>query len=174
MDAALPDVTRLDLWEVEQARLSLFVTERPANFRELWAATRGDEPQSESMDRSGPYPIFRASGPFNDNQLTLQVEPNRVDWVLTDNPTSQVLPPYFSTGPYMEVTRTFYDFARAFVDSNDLPIIRVALGFILIRYVPNREAGYNFLNEYLSSTLHVMPHSKVSLPSGRVKARGFL
>jgi hypothetical protein len=25
-----------------------------------------------------------------------------------------------------------------------------------------------------SSTLHVMPHSKVSLPSGRVKARGFL
>jgi hypothetical protein len=26
----------------------------------------------------------------------------------------------------------------------------------------------------LSSTLHVMPHSKVSLPSGRVKARGFL
>jgi hypothetical protein len=154
VDVERTEPTLPDAWEFEHLRVSIFATGQRGSLSELWQSSVGGEPLNESTDRNGPFVVHKISGLFNEALLTMQSDPSRLDLILTPNPGIGSIEPYFVVGPYQRTRTAFFELARSFITNSGLPSTRLALGMVLLLYVPSREEGYAVLNHLLPFQLN--------------------
>jgi hypothetical protein len=142
------------VWEAESIRMTAFPV--PATtvtgYESWWSATNGAEP--ETVTNQAGAGKYQAVGVLKARQAeyscALSYAPDRIDWLLG---------PYFSQntfdlskftlGPVEEPWTLFHDIASSWLEKLSPRIARLAFGAVLVMRVPDRQAGYAKLNEYL-------------------------
>jgi len=134
-------------WQVLNTRLTVFVgpdTTAPAT---LFRDVVGEDAESSTFQRAAATRID--TGILGDGTLTLQVQPIRIDWVY--EPIGLMNGgPFATLGAFPAGAQPLLQLSDRWVRSNWFPSSqRIALGFILISLVPDRETGYRELAEFV-------------------------
>lgn len=142
-------------WQVELTRITVFYGQLPPEKKEGWNTWWNDlvgvPPEHSSFKQRDS--ISQHEGPFNGGVLILALQPGRIDWYLTakqaeEEPDSlgglSILKP--------EAIAKFQDLISRWMQLESYPpLIRLALGQVLLQPVESREAGYLQLRTYLPS-----------------------
>jgi hypothetical protein len=136
-------------WQTESLRLTGF---SPPNTKfdpsAWWLNLVGSPPETEtSRPKAG---IHKQEGLFEGKLLTLQVQPNRIDWILSPivKPSEEPMETLPTLGSFEDVAKPFIDLMVQWLDVSP-PITRLAFGAVLVRLVPDRKAGYVEIAKYL-------------------------
>ena len=138
-------------WEAEQLRATFFVAPgvNVGDSESWWVSVVG-APPAEVRSRPGEGTI-QTSGSLQGKPLTLISRPERIDWIFQAKIEPSEAPPssgFPSLGPYPEQLEQFLrlltDWSRS-----DLPVVRLAMGSILLRRVSNLAQGYRELARLL-------------------------
>jgi hypothetical protein len=145
---ALPPV---DSWHVGSTRVTAFTAE-PTRAEGLswWIDLVGYPPETvASRPRAG---LHQEEGEFEGRRLSLQVQPERIDWNLApvvkiteEEPASLPL-----AGPFPEVLGSLLKIATRWLPVAP-PITRLAFGAVLAQPVEDRRTGYVQIAKYLHS-----------------------
>ena len=128
-------------WQVKQLRGTVFLLPEAdlVESADWWHNALGEEPEDETRrPREG---ILRQQGAFHHRLLTLQCQPDRVDWLLEVQPQS---PPPAGTS----ATAEFFDILLKWLPVCP-PAHRLAMGTILTRPVENAQDGYRDIAPFL-------------------------
>jgi hypothetical protein len=133
-------------WEAEVLRLTCF--QAPSAILQhstWWSDVTGDSPENRvQQPKKG---IYQDNGPFANGNLSLRIEPTRIDWI-------------FNKPPNDDASRFSFEEARRFNEGMLRwlmwcpPLLRLAFGAVLTIPVESREEGYNRITHYL-------PHVKL-------------
>lgn len=133
----------------ESLRLTAFPTPSvqiaPTNW---WSQLVGTPPEiTTSKPSKGEV---QESGPVGPNNLVLQVQPFRIDWILAARSEETESGGENWLGPFSEVMQLFKPLMTKWL-GNSPPIVRLAFGAVVFEPVEDRSAGYQRLAEYLHS-----------------------
>lgn len=147
----------ISAWQVESLRVTAFPTSpAPAGDLSWWTSLMGEPPETRiTQPKRGGH---REEGSFLGATLVNQVQPNRVDWLLTLTPSLEPgvmdLP---TIGPFPELLEPFVGLMHRWLELETCPPLwRLAFGAILLVPVESREPGYRHLSAYLPS-VHLDP-----------------
>jgi hypothetical protein len=136
-------------WQLLNARLTIFLAPDALVPPTLWRDLIGEEPENSVVQRATATRTER--GPFADGNLSLQIQPMRIDWVHEPVGVGAVggLPPVL--GVFPTAADALLQLGRRWVTNGWFPpsTPRVALGFILISPAPDRESGYRELGQFI-------------------------
>jgi len=152
----------LESWLVANARVTAFPVE-PVKIDTLswWSDLVGHTPESVT---SRPKTAQREEvGEVEGRQLTLKVEPERIDWVLTPAPTApedtaSTLP---VAGPFPEVTKLLYQIMASWMPHCP-KVTRLAFGAVLLQPVADRRTGYVEIVRYLPALASILDPDRSS------------
>lgn len=135
-------------WKAESLRFTAFLEQGESpDCSTWWADVVGDAPETKTQKfREG---TLREEGPFLSGRLVLSIEPLRVDWMLTTDMQQVVAIGDFDSLPdFTSVHSEFTALSKRWV-AIGIPVIRLAVGAVLLLPVRNREEGYTRLASYL-------------------------
>ncbi len=136
-------------WQAESWRLTAFVeTGSQVAEPNWWTALVGEPPETRvSNPRQG---LLQEQGAYEGGTLILGVQPGRIDWHFTATPSQQDVPtapasllgsPSESMGPFRPLAVRWFELSP--------PIIRLAVGGVLLQPVDRREAAYRVITSYV-------------------------
>jgi len=141
-------------WAAQVLRVTLFPAswERPDDLG-WWAQMTGEEPESETLKRR--QGILQESGPLEDGQLALSIQPTRIDLLFASKTTDYTekegedgTPP--TLGQFQQALAAFLKAVKNWFALESCPAAeRLAFGAVLLRPVENRSQGYTLLNAFL-------------------------
>ena len=137
-------------WSAETLRLSLFSSNVVKLTADDWKKVTGrDEPEAEQKV-VGRHAM---SGPFLGGQLSLSAAGSRFDCVLAASAPVEPIPLTYAPtfGHWPEVCKEFVAATEAWVGNIGVPIIRMAVGTVLLAPQPNLEDAYRSLLGMLKS-----------------------
>src|SRR5262245_4280331 len=139
-------------WEVESLRITTFPAQnaevKPDNW---WQDVVDSEPETQLIQAKRGEKRFQ--GAFEGGQLTLQVRPGRIDWLLgpavsnDEQPTGEFIP---SVGRFDAMCHRFKELVDRWLTSSP-SLNRIAFGGVILLPVPDRATGYKRLVPYLPS-----------------------
>jgi hypothetical protein len=136
------------IWQPELLRVTFFLSELTADVGDTWwEEVVGRQPEQSTI-RRGTGEHFD-QGPVGAGTLSLarNIPAKRVDWIWQATPSVADRIP--SVGP-LEIARgTFLDIINTWLSSTTLPVVRVALGAILMAEVHGPKSGYASLKKAL-------------------------
>jgi len=146
--ADIADAERDLPWQVESLRLTaLFPTKDPGTAENLWNSITDEGPE-EVVVRKGAEQS--ATGPLRGLKLSLDIRPERVDWLLSQgagNNEESLVP---NSGEFSHCLDVLRHIVSTWTTGPDCPSFqRVALGAVLLAPTENRECGYTALIPYL-------------------------
>jgi hypothetical protein len=139
-------------WEVESLRVTAFPTQnaevKPDNW---WQEVVGTEPETQLVQAKRGEKRFQ--GAFEGGQLTLLLQPGRIDWFLvrganTEEVASEELTS--SVGKFEKVCSRFTEVVGQWLPISP-PLHRIAFGGTVLLPVADRATGYKRLVPYLPS-----------------------
>jgi hypothetical protein len=136
-------------WTTEQLRLSAF-SDHPVTATERdWQTITGQE-EAENRTAIAGGKMF--SGSFQGGTLSLAYSGLRIDVILnaTLRETTDA-PELPSVGLWKDASISFRDTVKKWLEHTTVPIVRLALGAILVHQVDSRESAYKALDELLFS-----------------------
>jgi len=136
-------------WQTESLRFTGF---SPPNTKfdpsAWWLNLVGSPPETEtSRPKAG---FHKQEGFLEGKVLTLQVKPDRIDWILSPivGPPEEPIETLPTLGSFEDVAKTFVELMFRWLDVS--PIInRLAFGAVLVKPVADRKAGYIEIAKYL-------------------------
>jgi len=137
-------------WQAESFRLTAF----PSSSGEIssqgwWKRLLEEEPETQ-ITRSKIGDRIE-QGTFHDANLTLRIQPDRIDWALRIKPPEEEPPVGFLTvGKFEEACSSFCDLIKRWFPLSP-PLKRLAFGTIVLLPVSSRKDGYIQLSPYLGS-----------------------
>ena len=142
---SLPDASH---WQAQSLRVSAFPSPSATISQpKWWSELLGTEPEVRNLRPARGEHV--ESGPFDKGNLTLQVNPIRIDWFLTVNQKA-VLDEIYYLGAFQGIGDTFIKLMAEWLAlAGAPPIQRLAFGAILNQPVDGREEGYKLLSKYL-------------------------
>jgi hypothetical protein len=140
-------------WEVESLRVTAFPAQnaevKPDNW---WQEVVGTGPETQLVQAKLGEKRFQ--GAFEGGQLTLRVQPGRIDWLLgraptpiNDQPMKDVSP---SVGRFDATCPRFTGLVDRWLPFGP-SLNRIAFGGVVLLPVPDRATGYKRLMPYLPS-----------------------
>jgi len=121
---------------------------KPDNW---WQDVVDSEPETQLIQAKRGEKRFQ--GAFEGGQLTLQVRPGRIDWLLgpavsnDEQPTGEFIP---SVGRFDAMCHRFKELVDRWLPSSP-SLNRIAFGGVILLPVPDRATGYKRLVPYLPS-----------------------
>jgi len=145
----MPDVSKA--WSVNQLRLTGFLTPTvKVEGADWWQKLTGESP--ETVVDNPRVATRQVQGTLSGGSLTLQINPIRVDWLLTAPPPEGLVSTTATVGAWTTVSPMFLDLMKKWLTSSDCPaLLRLAFGAVLVLPTASRESGYEVLNEYLTA-----------------------
>lgn len=138
MSAVPRTVSPLNLWQVENLRLTAFLpVESNAEPSKWWMDLIGYPPESVlSRPKAGRH---QEVGPFEGRKLLLQVQPERVDWLFVpaveaSEEAEDALETKPSAGPFPDALDSFMKVAMAWLKVSP-EVTRLAFGAVLFQPV---------------------------------------
>ena len=138
-----------EAWQVTNLRVTAFPSEPPRiEEPSLWTEVLGYPPEAvTSRPKAGQR---KEEGEHEGRRLFLEVQPERIDWILTplikpaeDEPATLPL-----AGPFPEVLASFLKPVERWLPRCP-ETVRLAFGAVLAQPVENRRAGYVQIRQYL-------------------------
>jgi hypothetical protein len=146
----LSEFKRISLhdWEVETLRASNFLASNAnVNAEKWWQSVVGAEPETEVVKSKVGEKVQQ--GPFGDTaQLTLRLQPTRIDWLLSPTVQEQRTAGISSVGRFDEICPRFVELVDRWFSLSP-PLSRIAFGAIVMFPVVDLVQGYRQLQEYL-------------------------
>jgi hypothetical protein len=138
----------LSTWEVNQIRFTAFPSPAEVIFEkpdEWWSALTGDKP--ENILHSPQVGRTVINGNIQEGNLILEVQPIRIDWVLT---ISDKQPGVLTIGSFPSILHVFKNYINKWFTFETYPNLhRLAFGVNLLQGVKSREEGYERIDKYL-------------------------
>jgi hypothetical protein len=137
-------------WQVEILRLTAFPQ---STFQlkdlDLWSQVTG-QPPAEKITRIR-LGAQRELGPILGGILITDLQPNRIDWVLTSAEEREPTETGFSTiAAFSELLPPFVELMIKWLNSSSCPSLqRLAFGAVLIIPIDTKDEGYHKLSTYL-------------------------
>jgi hypothetical protein len=131
-------------WNVETFRVSLFSSEAVKLGPDDWKAlTAKDTPEAEQKV-IGRHTM---AGPFLGGQFSLSASGTRLDCILAAPPPPDPIPPtYFpAVGRWPDICNEFVQVTGAWIAGTSAPIVRVALGAVLLAPQASVDEAYTAL-----------------------------
>lgn len=146
-------------WQVQLLRLSSFRTPLFKIEAPTWWADLLDTPPDEVTSRPKEG-LYLESGTVEERKLSLQIQPERIDWTLTPlDPTGAApitgLP---SLGSFPVTLASFMDLMLRWLPVCP-PANRLAFGCVLFQPAENRQAGYLQTAQYLDGIVTLDPEN---------------
>ncbi len=139
----------LNAWQVENLRLTAFFsTDAKIEPSTWWADLVGSPPETTvSRPKAG---LHREDGIVEGRKLSLQVQPDRVDWTLTPfvEPAEAGVETMPSAGPFPDALNPFATLATSWLRVCP-PVTRLAFGAVLFQPTADQRAGYLQIAKYL-------------------------
>lgn len=155
-------------WDVSSLRLTVFppAIEMTVNPDKWWLAVAGEPP--DRVLAKPKLEQYRILGNYNEGQLSLTINPTRLDWRWTaekddsgGESEGNLMP---VLGGFDEKVVEFQQVLAKWFGVNDLPLAsRVAFGAVLLRPVIDRAGGYSLLHRYLHRVLQIDPDNSSDL-----------
>lgn len=134
-------------WQVLNARLTVFLAPDTTVPLTLFRDIVGEDPENSTFQRTISTRI--ETGPFADGTLSLQVQPMRIDW-LHEPLGTMTEGPHPTLGAFPAGAEQLLQLGYRWVRSDRFPSSqRIAVGFVLISAVPDRETGYRELGKFV-------------------------
>jgi hypothetical protein len=138
-------------WQVESLRLSAFLAPSVrVKDENWWARITGSEAETKTIKTTRGE--IAEAGTFEDNLLSLSVQPGRVDWFLTPHQSkienSEIH--IKSVGRFPNVLDGFIRGMEQWLSISPA-VVRLAYGAVLLEPVDTKEVGYRRLSEYLKT-----------------------
>lgn len=151
----------MNAWKLEHFRLTIFAQAELPEAPELWKRVLGEAPENEATQRVGGVSIDVAESPAAGGHISLRLTAGgkRVDWLVGRAQIIGASAEHPIVGEIEEYLKTFRDLRVAFIESNDAPVQRLAMGAVFLQPVANREHGYLKLGEYLRNYVKIDPAS---------------
>ncbi|MCG3117206.1 MAG: hypothetical protein LLH30_16170 [Candidatus Manganitrophus sp. SA1] len=146
-------------WHVETLRITAFPSPA-ADIGEpnWWKSLFKDEPEKRTSKQK--VGLLQEEGPFGEGRLVLQVQRNRIDWVLgvdSDKIRERLDEKDFpSIGLFEETVEPFADLMRQWLRLG-LSIQRLAFGAVLVFPVGNKQSAYENLSKFIGSSVKLDP-----------------
>jgi hypothetical protein len=157
------DLPPLTVWQVESLRVTAFPS--PAAQIEgstWWAEVAEGEPDTNISHPKRGEAQFE--GRAHIGKLILQIQPLRIQWVLsaTDEQRGADSPP--TIGSFPEVATAFLPLMDRWFQLDTFPLIqRLAFGAVLLQPVEERRTGYRQIAPYLHRWLRLDPDNSSDL-----------
>lgn len=131
-------------WSTETLRVSLFSNDVVKLSPDDWKKITGNDAPEAEQKAVGRHIM---SGPFLEGQLSLSATALRLDCVLTAPPPPDPIPEAYVpiVGRWPEVCKEFLAATEKWVGSLGSPIIRIAVGAVLLAPQPSLEDAYKSL-----------------------------
>jgi hypothetical protein len=132
------------IWQTESLRLTAFLSASVDTIASSWWQTLlGEEPTRVSR----PGGFLLDTGQFEGHQLSLSVQVGRIDWTLTPNRerATEGVP---SLGAFPDSANKFRDLIGRWLEIAP-PIVRLALGAVLVLPVSDVAEGHSHLKHFL-------------------------
>ncbi len=144
------NIPSLPAWEVNLLRLTAFPSPT-ANIsnQDWWSEIVGETPQTITQSpKTGEY---HAEGLLRSGKFRLDIQPNRIDWVLTIAESTPLPFSGFQTiGIFPDILETFMSYSQKWFSLKTCPTLqRIAFGAVLFQPTESKEAGYELLAKYL-------------------------
>jgi hypothetical protein len=141
--AGLRDTMGLE-WSAETLRVSLFSSNIVKLTPDDWKKVTGTDVPEAEQKVVGRHTM---SGPFLEGQLSLSASGSRFDCVLAASPPADSIPEAYipSVGHWPEVCKEFFAATKAWVEGIGVPIVRMAIGPVLLARQPGAEDAYKSL-----------------------------
>lgn len=134
-------------WDVEQQRVTIFrFPGVPVDANAIWHSIVGAEPDDISHKPSAG--TTRLEGMYLNQRLILQVDSSRIDVVLAPPISADPIADFQVIGAIDDVLPPFIEAIGKWV-SQYSPVLRLALGIVLIERTEGRVASYRRLSEFL-------------------------
>ena len=138
-------------WAVQQMRVSLFSSEPISLSEEVWRViTQQEEAETRTAIPNGK----QYSGKFSGGLLVVAYSGLRCDIVLNIDDTladSTEEPKLPVIGMWNDLSESFLKFISPFLESLEFPLVRIALGSVLVLEVASKEDAYRQLDKLLES-----------------------
>jgi hypothetical protein len=140
------------VWETQVLRLTAFPGPGfTAGDPSWWADLVGQPPESRlAQPRKG---LYSTEGPFENGKLSLTIQFNRIDWLLTaaEQPATEAAA-LSTLGAFPDSLDGFLKLMLRWLEAESAPeLLRLAFGAVLLQLVENREEGYRRIATYLPS-----------------------
>ena len=135
-------------WDVESLRASIFHPPAPSTAAQsgLWEKATGNQP--ESIDSRPKRRITRVVGNVGENNLTLAIQDQRIDWVVQPIPSNQPSVPLLTLGAVEDVLPLLRKAIQCTLETTPT-VLRMAFNPVLVKEVPDSETGLRQLSKYL-------------------------
>lgn len=143
---ALPPISA---WQVERLRLTAFPPPMTKISQPPWWADLVGYPPETVVSRP-KVGLHREEGVFEGRKLFLQIQPERIDWILTPVVPEEMPETPPSAGPFPDALKSFVNLMERWLEVC-LPITRLAFGAVLFQPVADQRAGYVQIAKYLPS-----------------------
>ena len=140
----------VSIWQAESLRFTIFplptvVIGEPT----WWQDLIGELPEKRvATPKRG---VLQEEGNFDGGRLILNIQPMRIDWLLTTGSGQEGgLETFPNVGPFAESLKTFLALIDRWIQSETFPPVkRVALGAVLLQPVESKQLAYERLAKYL-------------------------
>lgn len=138
-------------WDATSLRFTGFLApDAKIQESDWWKAVVGESPDTRHIqEKKGSV---KNVGRFEEGNLTLKMEPFRVDWFYEAIKSPEEPDMSGVLGSFNNAIPVFVDAMQKWFLSENLPSLqRIAFGAIVLKPVKTREAGYERLSKYLES-----------------------
>jgi len=137
-------------WQAESLRLTAFPNPSATVAESTWWKDIVGQP-SETRISKPLKSFYREEGTYESGTLALDVQPNRIDWVLKPlEKEKESLGKVPLLGPFPDALNSFRQLAQRWLNLETCPPIkRLAFGAILLEPVDSIHVGYRRLSRYL-------------------------
>jgi hypothetical protein len=131
-------------WNAETLRVSLFSSEAVKLGPDDWRALTGKETAEAEQKVIGRHTM---AGPFLGGQFSVSASGTRLDCILAAPPPTDPIPPtYFpAVGHWPDICKKFGQVTETWIAGTSAPIVRMALGAVLLAPQPNVDKAYTSL-----------------------------
>ena len=135
-------------WHVTHLRATTFVrtSYMEEEIRDVWGTVFDGRPDEEHIIYNQGVKVQK--GAYNNNLLTVDSRPNRVDWLITPPPRPDEPPKLLTVGCLSDVLNSLLIIIERWL-SVCPKVNRLALGTFLARAVTDEHAGYEEILQFL-------------------------
>ncbi len=136
-------------WDVESLQAAIFHPSEPSAAAQsgLWEKATGNQP--ESIDSRPKIRMTRVVGSVGEDNLTLAIQDERIDWVVRPRvPSNQPSGPLFTLGAVEDVLPLLRKAIQYTLETTQI-VSRMAFIPVLVKQVPDTATGLKQLSKYL-------------------------
>ena len=139
-------IQSLNDWQTESLRLSAFTLEPLAQTASFWEQLVGTPP--EAVNHRPRERSMQEEGPHLTGRLSVQANPNRIDWRLSQDPSNPANE-FPVAGGYEDLQKDFRELMHQWIVRSCPPTQRLAFGAVLLFPVQDPAEGNKILTELL-------------------------